>query len=65
MKIAIKLGTNAIFNQENQLIKECGHGGDDMFAKGRARIADAYRERARQVSYRKPPPQNTGPVAAE
>ena len=50
---------------EEQLIKECGHGGDDMFAKGRARIADAYRERARQVSYRKPDPQNTGPVAAE
>jgi uncharacterized protein (DUF488 family) len=50
---------------EEQLIKECGHGLDDMFAKGRARIAEAYRERARQVSYRKPDPLSTGPVAAE
>ncbi len=49
---------------EEQLVRECGHGLDDMFAKGRTRIADAYRERARQVSYRKPN-QSTGPVAAE
>lgn len=39
---------------EEQLIKECGHGGDDMFAKGRERLADAYRERSRQVSFREP-----------
>lgn len=39
---------------EEQLVRECGHGSDDMFAKGRARIADAYRERARQISFRKP-----------
>ena len=50
---------------EDQLVKACGHGGEDMFAKGRARIADAYRERARQISYRKPDPQSTGPIAAE
>lgn len=63
------LSSGSIISQdevEDKLVKECGHGGDDMFAKGRARIADAYRERARLVSYRKPPAsRNPDPVAAE
>jgi uncharacterized protein (DUF488 family) len=28
---------------EEQLIKECGHGGKDFFAQGKDRLADAYR----------------------
>lgn len=49
---------------EEQLVRECGHGADDMFTKGRARVAEAYREKSRQISYRKSNPQ-AGPVAAE
>jgi uncharacterized protein (DUF488 family) len=43
---------------EEQLIRECGHGGDDMFAKGEQRLAEAYRERSRLVSFRSPDLQN-------
>ena len=39
---------------EEQLIKECGHGGKDFFAQGQERLAEAYRERVRKVSYRDP-----------
>ena len=39
---------------EARLIQQCGHGGEDFFAKGDERLAQAYRERSRQVSYRKP-----------
>jgi hypothetical protein len=39
---------------EDLLIKECGHGGDDMFAKGSERLAEAYRARSRKVSFRSP-----------
>lgn len=39
---------------EARLIEQCGHGGEDLFAKGDERLAQAYRERSRQVSYRKP-----------
>lgn len=38
---------------EEKLVSEFGHGGNDMFSTGRERIAGAYRERAKQVSYRK------------
>jgi uncharacterized protein (DUF488 family) len=37
---------------EAELVRLCGHGGDDFFAQGRSRIAEAYRARAKQVSYR-------------
>ncbi len=49
---------------EEQLVKMCGHGGADMFAPGRERIADAYRERARQVAYRMIEPKRSGAAAA-
>jgi uncharacterized protein (DUF488 family) len=49
---------------EEQLIRDCGHGGEDMFAKGGERLAEAYRERSRQVSFRNPDSQQP-PTAAE
>lgn len=61
------LSNGAIVSQiqiEEQLLKEYGHGGEDMFAKGRARIIDAYRERSRQVAYRASDPQDSI-IAAE
>lgn len=39
---------------ESQLVQQCGHGGEDFFAKGDERRAQAYRERSMQVSYRDP-----------
>jgi uncharacterized protein (DUF488 family) len=39
---------------EKELIEQCGHGGEDFFARGDERLAQAYRERSRQVSYRRP-----------
>jgi len=52
---------------ENQLVYEYGKGAADMFAEGFVQLANAYRERALQVSYRKPPskPRPDNPVAAE
>ena len=48
---------------EDQLLKAYGHGSEDMFVTGQARIADAYRERAMQVSYRKPhDPRRRAPI---
>lgn len=46
---------------EEQLIRECGHGANDFFSQGKDRLIEAYRERSRKVSYRKPDPQ----IAAE
>jgi hypothetical protein len=48
---------------EDQLIKECGHGGKDFFSQGKERLVEAYRERSRRVSFRDP--NSPDQVAAE
>ena len=41
---------------EQQLVYEYAQDNKDMFVDSAAQLANAYRERALQVSYRKPPP---------
>jgi uncharacterized protein (DUF488 family) len=50
---------------ENQLVQEYGRGAGDLFATESAQLANAYRERARRISYRKPVLRGKHIIAAE
>ena len=50
---------------EKKLVEEYSGGAEDLFAKGSAQLANAYRERARQVSYRKPTSRSSSSVPTE
>ena len=50
---------------EEALLEQSGKNSDDLFASRAERLANAYRERARNVAYVEPQPDPRGPIAAE